>query len=38
MIIMSLNVPMKFKLGNGSYIGLLIMFISLRELRPQMMQ
>jgi hypothetical protein len=38
MIIMSSGVPMKFKLKSGGYIGLLIMFISLRELWPQVMQ
>jgi hypothetical protein len=30
--------PMKFKLRNGGYIGLPIMFLSLRELWPQLVQ
>ncbi len=32
---MNLGMTMKFKLKNGSYISLLIMFLSLRELWPQ---
>jgi hypothetical protein len=38
MTIMNLNVPMKFKLRSGSYIGLPIMFLSLGELLPQAVQ
>jgi hypothetical protein len=37
-IIMNLCMPMKFKLRNGGYIGLPIMFLSLRELWPQLVQ
>ncbi len=32
---MNSNVPMKFKLKSGGYIGLPIMFLSLKELWPQ---
>jgi hypothetical protein len=38
MTIMNSNVPMKFRLKSGSYIGLPIMFLSLGELWPQMVQ
>jgi hypothetical protein len=38
MIIMSLSVPMKFRLRNGGYIGLPIMFLSLGKLWPQAIQ
>jgi hypothetical protein len=38
MIIMSLGVPMKFRLRSGGYIGLPIIFLSLRELWPQVVQ
>jgi hypothetical protein len=36
MIIMNSRVPMRFKLRSGGYIGLLIMFLSLQELWPEM--
>jgi len=35
MIIMNLGVPVIFKLKSGIYINLPIMFLSLGELRPQ---
>jgi len=38
MTIMSLSVPMKFRLRSGGYIGLPIMFLSLRELWSQVVQ
>jgi hypothetical protein len=38
MIIMKLGVPMRFKLRNGSYTDLPIMFLSLGELWPQVVQ
>jgi hypothetical protein len=38
MTIMNLDVPIRFKLRSGGYIGLPIMFLSLRELLPQAVQ
>jgi hypothetical protein len=38
MTIMNLSVSMRFKLNSGIFIGLPIMFLSLRELWPQVMQ
>jgi hypothetical protein len=38
MTIMSSSMPMKFKLRSDSYIGVPIMFISLKELWPQVVQ
>jgi hypothetical protein len=38
MILMSLGVPMIFILNSGGYIGFPIMFLSLRELWPQVVQ
>jgi hypothetical protein len=35
---MSLGVPIIFKFTSGDYIGLPIMFLSLGELRPQVVQ
>ncbi len=38
MIIMNLGVPMRFRLRSDDYIGLQIMFLSLRKLWPQVVQ
>jgi hypothetical protein len=38
MIIMNLGVPMRFRLRSDDYIGIQIMFLSLRKLWPQVLQ